>query len=173
MCTPWHSTLGRCPSGPTQDTPLHILLPSWFGAWALNFGLGRGVVFSVTHQRGCCLFPSPAVLCITIADSLGICFYSFIRHGALKSCATRKYRASLCTLWKEGKLTNDFPSAGDVQNSNLGPSKPEEGDGFMVDSRSCECQHCNSLHLNLQLGSILHSQLPLVYFIYGAHILKL
>lgn len=45
--------------------------------------------------------------------------------------------------------------------------------GFIVNSEVCECQLCSSLHLNLQLGSILHLQLPLVYFIYGARILKL
>lgn len=45
--------------------------------------------------------------------------------------------------------------------------------GFIVNSEDYECQLCSSLYLNLQLGSILHLQLPLVYFIYETHILKL
>lgn len=45
--------------------------------------------------------------------------------------------------------------------------------GLIVSSEGCECQLCTSQHLSLQLGSILHSQPPLGYFIYGTHILKL
>lgn len=45
--------------------------------------------------------------------------------------------------------------------------------GFIVSSEGCECQRCSSLRLSLQLGSMLQLQPPLVYFIYGTHILKL
>lgn len=75
----------------------------------------------------------------------------------------------LYLLSKEASLINDFPPTGEVQNGNLDMAKL----GFIVSSEGCECQLCSSLHLNSQLGSILQLQPPLVYFIYGTHILKL